>query len=58
MPLHTAPAGIKYGEFIGEDKFTTAESERLVRLPFYYGIKQIDVDRVVDGIRKFYGFCG
>ncbi len=58
VPLHTAPAGIKYGEFIGEDKFTTAESERLVRLPFYYGIKQIDVDRVVDGIRKFYGFCG
>lgn len=55
VPLHTAPAGKKYGEFIGEDKFTTVESERLVRLPLYYGIKQIDVDRVVDGIRKFYG---
>ena len=54
VPLHTAPAGIKYGEFIGEDRYTTAESERLVRLPLYYGIKEIDVERVIDNILMFY----
>lgn len=54
VPLHTAPAGKKYGEFAGEDRYTTAESERLVRLPLYYGMKQIDVERVIDQIRVFY----
>ncbi len=54
VPLHTAPAGIKYGEFIGEDRYTTVESERLVRLPLYYGIKEIDVERVIDSILMFY----
>jgi dTDP-4-amino-4,6-dideoxygalactose transaminase len=54
VPLHTAPAGIKYGEFVGEDRFTTKESERLVRLPLYYNIKEIDVERVISGIMEFY----
>ena len=54
VPLHTAPAGIKYGEFIGEDRYTTAESERLVRLPLYYGIKEIDVERVIDSSLMVY----
>lgn len=54
IPLHTAPAGRKYGEFIGEDRYTTKESERLVRLPLYYGIKKIDAERVMDGILQFY----
>ena len=54
IPLHTAPAGIKYGEFVGEDKYTTKESERLVRFPLYYNMRQSDVDIVVSYIKKFY----
>ncbi len=54
VPLHTSPAGRKYGVFIGEDIYTTKESERIVRLPFYYQLKEIDVERVLDGIHKFY----
>ena len=54
IPLHTAPAGKKYGMFIGEDRYTTKESERLVRLPMYYGMKEVDTERVIDGITDFY----
>lgn len=54
VPLHTAPAGIKYGEFVGEDRYTTTESSRIVRLPLYYGMKEIDVERVIHGIFNFY----
>ncbi len=54
VPLHTAPAGKKYGEFVGEDRFTTKESERLVRLPLFYGMKEVDVERVISGIMEFY----
>ena len=54
VPLHTAPAGKKYGEFVGEDRFTTKESERLVRLPLFYGMKDVDVERVIYEICCFY----
>lgn len=54
IPLHTAPAGKKYGVFHGEDKYTTLESERILRLPLYYGIGQNDVEQVVDKIYEFY----
>lgn len=54
IPLHTAPAGKKYGRFSGEDRHTTKESERLLRLPLYYGMKQIDVERVIDAVTAFY----
>lgn len=54
VPLHTAPAGRKYGEFIGEDRYTTKESERLVRLPLFYGMKEVDAERVIGGIFEFY----
>ena len=54
IPLHTAPAGKRYGEFVGEDVYTTKESERLLRLPLYYGMKKIDVERVIDAIMEFY----
>ncbi|MBQ8317196.1 MAG: dTDP-4-amino-4,6-dideoxygalactose transaminase [Lachnospiraceae bacterium] len=54
VPLHSAPAGIKYGEFVGEDRYTTKESERLVRLPLYYDIAKGDVEKVVDRVYKFY----
>lgn len=54
IPLHTAPAGRKYGRFHGEDVYTTKESERLLRLPLYYGLKQEDVRTVCDKIQEFY----
>ena len=54
VPLHTAPAGYKFGRFNGEDKYTTRESERLLRLPMYYGLAESDVDFVVNAIESFY----
>lgn len=54
IPLHTAPAGQKYGEFRGEDKYTTAESERLVRLPLYYGLQEQDQEQVIGAVKDFY----
>ena len=54
IPLHSAPAGIKYGRFNGADNFTTRESERLVRLPMYYGLTEEDRKRVVEVIHCFF----
>lgn len=54
IPLHTAPAGRKYGRFAGEDKHTTKESERLARLPLYYGMRVSDIEKTVDAITDFY----
>ena len=54
IPLHTAPAGIKYGRFSGEDNYTTRESERLLRLPMYYGLQQSKVDYIAKKIVDFY----
>ena len=54
IPLHTAPAGIKYGRFSGEDIYTTKESERLVRLPMWFGISESDREIVVKSIFDFF----
>ncbi len=54
VPLHSAPAGLKYGRFHGEDVYTTKESNRLVRLPMYYGLSEDDIEYVADKIREFY----
>ena len=54
VPLHSAPAGIKFGRFHGEDQYTTSESERLVRLPLYYGLSENDIQDVIKGVQKFY----
>jgi len=54
IPLHSSPAGKKYGEFCGEDKYTTKESERLLRLPMYFGLKKNDVEWIAESICKFY----
>lgn len=55
VPLHSAPAGKKFGVFHGKDEYTTKESERLIRLPLYYNLKEEDLNKVVDCIYKFYG---
>lgn len=54
IPLHSAPAGLKFGRFHGEDVYTTKESDRLVRLPMYYGLSTEEIQYVVKYIKKFY----
>lgn len=54
IPLHSSPAGKKYGRFNGKDIYTTKESERLLRLPMFYGLSDEQVDEVYNQIRKFY----
>lgn len=54
VPLHSAPAGRKYGKFHGEDIYTTQESERLLRLPLYYKLDVDDQNRVIEFVNKFY----
>ena len=56
VPLHSAPAGKKFGRFLGEDVYTTRESERLMRLPMFYNLDMEDAKRVVDAIASFDGF--
>ena len=58
IPLHTARAGRKFGRFHGTDRWTTRESERLLRLPMYYALSLEEADYVVDCIREFFGFDG
>ncbi|MBU5477024.1 dTDP-4-amino-4,6-dideoxygalactose transaminase [Eubacterium sp. MSJ-21] len=53
IPLHSAPAGKEYGVFAGEDKYTTTESERLVRLPLYYNMGEA-VDEVISKVYKYF----
>jgi dTDP-4-amino-4,6-dideoxygalactose transaminase len=54
IPLHSAPMGLKIGRFVGEDKYTTKESQRLLRLPLFYGIKGEDVKYVIEKIYEFF----
>ena len=54
IPLHSAPAGLKYGRFVGEDKYTTKESERLVRLPMYYSMTEEEQKAVIDSVLDFF----
>jgi len=58
IPLHSSPAGKRLGVFHGQDKYTTKESERLLRLPMYYGLKQEVVQLVVKQIKAFYAGKG
>lgn len=54
IPLHDAPAGKKFGRFNGEDKYTTKESERLLRLPLYYGLEENQLDYICNTVEEFY----
>ncbi len=55
IPLHTAPAGKRFGEFRGEDRYTTKESERILRLPMYYGLKEYEIEYICNCISCFMG---
>jgi dTDP-4-amino-4,6-dideoxygalactose transaminase len=54
VPLHSAVAGAFFATFHGEDRYTTSESERLVRLPLFFGISDEEIERVVEGVRNFF----
>lgn len=54
VPLHSSPAGLRYGRFSGADEFTTRESDRLVRLPMYYGLAEKDRETVVEAVLDFF----
>lgn len=54
VPLHSAPAGLKFGRFHGEDRYTTKESERLVRLPMFYDLTTEQVNYIADKVKEFY----
>ena len=57
IPLHSAPAGQKFGRFHGEDVYTTKESERLARLPLFYGLKEEQVRYIAEQVLNFYKMC-
>lgn len=57
IPLHTAPEGKKSGVFFGTDKYTTTESERLLRLPMYYSLRDEEVSYIVDKVNSFFMSC-
>ncbi len=54
VPLHSSEAGKRFGEFRGEDRYTTKESERLLRLPMYYKLKEEDILKVCDKVKEFF----
>ncbi|MCM1174279.1 MAG: dTDP-4-amino-4,6-dideoxygalactose transaminase [Blautia sp.] len=54
VPLHSAPAGLKFGRFHGEDKYTTKESERLLRLPLFYKLTADETEYVAEQVKAFY----
>ncbi|MBE5997726.1 MAG: dTDP-4-amino-4,6-dideoxygalactose transaminase, partial [Lachnospiraceae bacterium] len=54
IPLHSAPAGQRFGRFDGEDEYTTRESERIARLPLYYGLTEEDRAAVIEAVRSFF----
>ncbi|MBN2618548.1 MAG: dTDP-4-amino-4,6-dideoxygalactose transaminase [Spirochaetales bacterium] len=54
IPLHSSPGGIKYGRFHGDDIFTTIESERLLRLPMFYGLTQDQIQYICKSIEDFF----
>ena len=56
IPLHISPAGKKYGEFHREDKYTTKESERLVRLPLYYSLDNATQGYIIEQVKRFFGY--
>ena len=55
IPLHSSPAGVRFGRFFEEDVYTTKESERLVRLPLWYGMGEEDQMKVIEAVKEFFG---
>ena len=54
VPLHSSPAGLKYGYFYGNDTYTTKESELLLRLPMFYGLKNNEIKNICGYVSEFF----
>lgn len=54
VPLHSAPAGERFGVMAGEDRYTTNTHERLLRLPMYYGLTEEEIEKACNRIMEFY----
>lgn len=54
IPLHSSVAGKRFGRFSGKDVYTTGESEKLLRIPIYYGISDSEIKKVICAIKGFY----
>ena len=54
IPLHSSEAGKRFGRFYGEDRYTTKESERLLRLPMYFGLNSDEIEKITDCVKRFY----
>lgn len=54
IPLHSSEAGKRFGRFHGEDRYTTRESERLLRLPMYYGLNSDEIEMITECVKQFY----
>lgn len=54
VPLHSAPAGERFGVMAGEDRYTTNTYERLLRLPMYYGLTEEEIEKACNRIMEFY----
>lgn len=54
IPLHSSEAGKRFGRFHGEDRYTTRESERLLRLPMYYGLNPDEIEKITECVKQFY----
>jgi dTDP-4-amino-4,6-dideoxygalactose transaminase len=54
VPLHDSPAGKNFGYFFGKDNFTSSQSDRLIRLPMYYGLTHNEQGKVVEAISRYF----
>ena len=54
VPLHSSPAGRKYGRVAGDLPVTDDISSRLLRLPLYFEMKDNDVEIVSEAVQEFY----
>ncbi|MDY0121164.1 MAG: dTDP-4-amino-4,6-dideoxygalactose transaminase [Sulfurimonas sp.] len=54
VPLHSAPAGLKFGRFDGENSYTTVESERLIRLPLFFGLTVSEIDKIIKVLNDYF----
>lgn len=54
IPLHSSPAGMRFGHFDGDDQYTTSESNRLARLPLYFNLEKKDLDYIISSIYSFF----
>jgi len=50
VPLHSSPAGLRFGRAVGALPITDSTSDRLVRLPLWVGMGDSHIDRVVDAV--------